>query len=187
MKSMMTKNPLAFSLVELLVVVAMVGILLVLVTPAVTSISSNFQVTRQGQIMADNLVLTRQMATTRNRDFELRFFERAGTPPQWSFQLMEVGVSNTLTPVSRKYVFPEPVILNKSLSPLVTGATSTGTTNGATWYALRFRANGRIADSLNNANNYLTIQLWHADAAAPDNYYTLQINPVTGRVATYRP
>lgn len=186
MKSMMTKNPLAFSLVELLVVVAMVGILLVVVTPAVTSISSNFQVTRQGQIMADNLVLTRQMATTRNRDYELMFFETPGADPQWSFQLMEVGTNNSLKAASRKYVFPEPVILNKVLSPLVTGA-STGVTNGATWYALRFRPNGRLADRLDNANNYLTIQLRNSKTNTPDNYYTLQINPVTGRVATYRP
>lgn len=174
----------AFSLVELLLVIAMLGILLVLVIPAITSISSNFQVTRQGQIVADNLVLARQMATSRNRDFELRFFETPGSEPRWSFQIMEVGTGKS---ASRKYVFPDPVIINKALSPLVTGATSTGTTNGATWYAIRFRSNGRIAASLDNSNNYLTIQLRSAETNAPANHSTLQINPVTGRIASYRP
>ncbi len=36
-------------------------------------------------------------------------------------------------------------------------------------------------------SNWMTVQAATDTASPPQNYYTLQINPITGKVLTYRP
>jgi len=187
MESAMRNKNYAFTLIEILAVIAIFSLLLVIVVPAIGNLTTNFEITRQGQTINDHLILARQTAITRNRDVQLRFFQSDDADPKWSLQLWELKPpNNQAEAISRKLPLPDSVILSTPLSPILAKSLS-GTLDGATWYALHFRANGRLAAQLNNENNYLTLQTRHASESAPSNYYTLQINPLTGRVTTYRP
>lgn len=164
-----TLSRLAFSLTELLVVIAIIALLAALVVPAMGRLGGAYSLTRQGQLLSDQIVLARQMATSRNRNIEVLLTQ---TNSNWSVQLWQMDTAGGVAVAAGKRIpFPENVILNTSRSPLISNA-------------LRFHPNGRLAGQIDNSNNYLTLQLRQGD---PSNYFTLQINPVTGRVATFRP
>ncbi|HEY8966217.1 MAG TPA: hypothetical protein VIM58_07230, partial [Candidatus Methylacidiphilales bacterium] len=54
-----------------------------------------------------------------------------------------------------------------------------------------FRPDGSTGTALTPANNFLTLRADRgpeaASGAAPRDYYTLQVNPVTGKVTSFRP
>ena len=163
----------AFSLIELLVVIAIIALLAALVVPAAGSLGGAYSLTRQGQILSDQIVLARQMATSRNRNIEVLLTQ---SNSNWSVQLWQLDTAGGAdVAVGRRMAFAENVILDASRSPLITN-TFTNT--------LRFRPNGRLTGQMNNSNNFLTLQLRNGNQS---NYFTLQINPVTGRVSTFRP
>ncbi len=164
-----TRDPSAFSLIELLVVIAIITLLAALVVPAAGSLGASYSLTRQGQILSDQIVLARQMATSRNRDIVVSLTQ---SNSNWTVQLWQFDAAGNATiSVGRRIPFAENITVDQSRSPLITNT-------------LRFRPNGRLAGQLNNSNNFLTLQLRNG---SPSNYFSLQINPVTGRVATFRP
>ena len=163
----------AFSLIELLVVIAIIALLAALVVPAAGSLGGAYSLTRQGQILSDQIVLARQMATSRNRNIEVLLTQ---SNSNWSVQLWQLDTAGgAAVAIGRRMAFAENVILDASRSPLITN-TLTNT--------LRFRPNGRLAGQMDNSNNFLTLQLRNGSQS---NYFTLQINPATGRVSTFRP
>lgn len=176
----------AFSLIELLAVMAILAILAVVLAPAISNLAGAYQLTRQGQIVGDQLALARQMAMSRNRDMEVRFYEDAGANgPLWATQIWETDPrSGTKSPASRRLAFPDQIILNPTLSPLLSSIAAIPAGNAT---ALRVRSNGRLAGQVHNTNNYVTLQLRHDGTAPPHNYFTLSINPITGAISSYRP
>jgi uncharacterized protein (TIGR02596 family) len=181
------RSPWAFALIELLVVISIILSLMVLIVPAVNGIGGAYAITRQGETLNDQFVQARQIATSRNRDIEMRFYFETPAPNKttWGVQLWELNsAGQSPVPCGKMMKFSEAILMNLELSPLLKSQTLP---SGQAWYALRFRANGRIAGQWDNKNNYLTIQHRTADALKPANYFTLQINPITGSVSTYRP
>ena len=187
----------AFSLVELLVVVAIIGIMASIAVPAFSSIAAASGITRGGQLLGDQIILARQEATTRNRDIEVRLIDM--TNGAWSgytaMQLWLKDESGVLSPLGKIQKLPEGTIisLNNSLSPLLTADTSiSGSTNfGATtcsYKGFRIRASGSPSSTINTNNNFLTVVLARdASKTPPDNYYSVSVNPVTSKVKIYRP
>jgi len=159
----------AFSLIELLVVVAIIALLAALVVPAIGSLGGSYSLTRQGQILSDQIVLARQMATSRNRNIEVLVSQ---TNSSWSLQLWQIDTAGgSPIAVGKRMPFPENVTIDAARSPLITNT-------------IRFHPNGRLAGQIHNSNNFLTLQLREGNRS---NFFTLQINPVTGRVTTFRP
>ena len=186
-----------FSLVELLVVVAIIGIMASIAVPAFSSIAAASGITRGGQLLGDQIILARQEATTRNRDIEVRLIDM--TNGAWSgytaMQLWLKDESGVLSPLGKIQKLPEGTIIssNNSLSPLLTADTSiSGSTNfGATtcsYKGFRIRASGSPSSTINTNNNFLTVVLARdASKTPPDNYYSVSVNPVTSKVKIYRP
>jgi len=186
----------AFSLIELLTVVAILGIMATLVIPAVGSILRGSNLNRGGQMISDQLFMARQEAVSKNRDVEVRFYNLTnGMFPGWrGIQLWRIEQTPT-GPVtnssSRVTVLPDGIVMaSNSLSPLITassGGTETHAVYGTMAYkAFRFRADGSLETSV-GTNNYVTLQNASDTGNPPANYYTIQINPLTGKSGVFRP
>jgi len=186
----------AFTLVELLIVVAIIGLLLGLVTPAASNMQAGLQLNQNGQGIIDKLSLCRQLATTQNRDVELRFIDIPTSETDTGGQAFQIWLLNPRGGTAEAYGkivrLPEEIKLNDDLSPMWTKLPSgtadfTALGGDRTYRAIRFRSNGRLARNDMGSDNYLTYSFRRDREAVPGNYYTLQINPVTGWVTTYRP
>lgn len=186
-----------FSLIELLTVIAILGILASLIVPAVGSISRGANLNRGGQMISDQLALARQEAVTRNRDVEVRFYQLTnGISTGWRgiqlFRIEQTPTGPVTNASSRISVVPEGIVMaSNSLSPLITSSPASGTvhlpTYGATVFrAFRFRGNGSLETSV-GTNNYVTLYNAIDKASPPANYYTIQINPLTGKASVFRP
>jgi len=189
------KNGSGFTLIEMLAVLALIGILAAVTIPAMTSVSVSMNVTRAGQLVNDQIALARQTAVARNRPTEVRFVTDPVDPGFSSIQLWEYDASgDNPKAVRRLERLPDAVIIKNEMSPVLmeADAAQSGTANfralgNRPYKGIRFRANGRVDTSLPMAKTYLTVVGRRDTAAKPANYYTLQISPLTGRVSPLRP
>lgn len=190
----------AFSLVELLVVVALMAVLAVLAVPTMTNIANGTALTRASQTVADQFALARQEATGKNREVQVRFVWKDGPPAGWrGLQLWAASTEDVTDyrPVSRIAWLPEGTIISDtaSLSPLIKSPSIPETNGvfpgrGTTKYCgFRFRAGGGTDLNFNTSSNFVTVVQNHdaAVSTAPANYAVVQVDPVNGRIRTYRP
>ncbi|MEQ1859321.1 MAG: Verru_Chthon cassette protein D [Chthoniobacteraceae bacterium] len=105
-----------FTLVELLAVIAVIAVIMVFVVPAANQIIRGSQLTQASQLVADQLGFARQLALSRNRTVDFRFY-RFGDPEtpgevidmpakgQWRgvqvFELIENGAAVPAGPFHR--------------------------------------------------------------------------------------
>lgn len=105
-----------FTLIELLAVVAVIAVVIAFAVPATNTILRGSQLSQGGQLLGDQLAYARQLALTKNRTMEFRFY-RFGDPEtpgekieepdkgQWRgfqiFELMENGAAVPATPFQR--------------------------------------------------------------------------------------
>lgn len=183
----------AFSLLELLVVIALLGLLAVLAAPAMNAIGGGGVVTREGQLLNDQITLARQMAVSRNRETELRLIEYSGSGgDHWAIQIWDPAAAKPLNRLTR---LADNAVINpsSSLSPLLGHLESSNAVFGPlgnsprSYRAIRFRPNGRIKGNFPVREDYLTVQLRRESPDQPVNYFTLQIQSLTGRISVYRP
>lgn len=196
----------AFSLVEMLVVLAIIAIVSALVVPAVNGIGGAFTMTTTGQTVLDQLVSARQLALSRNRNAEVRFYKSApeiGTGDifrgtQIWVQAQKDGVVS-YQPTGRVQWIKNgfKILESETYSPLIGndfeegygGTTDLPKGKSTSLYvAVRFRANGAPDAPLTPANNFLTLAGERESGdTVPANHYTVQIHPLTGRATVYRP
>lgn len=194
-----------FTLIELLVVITILGILTTMAAPSIVTILSGTNLNRAGQVVSDQFTLARQEAITRNANVIVRFYQLPkGTTTSWcAIQVLRTTTSNgttTKVPVQRIQQLPEGIVISSdfTLSPLLNIPNRTGTIDqppyGNVSYAeFLFRPNGStenavIASNADKAgNNFVTLK----NATAKDNplvnYYTVQVNPLTGKPIIFRP
>jgi len=189
----------AFSLVELLVVVAILALLASLLVPAFNSLARGRQLDQAGQLLVDKIVLARQEGKAKNRDVEVRIVDLPlhSTNGWRGLQLWIADAQGVMAPLGRLEKFSETVLIGpgSSLSPLLTADTNrTGTNNfgGAgsrSWRGFRIRPGIAMDQGLiTTNNNFLTVVPANdVTSQPPANFYTIRVNPVTGRVTTYRP
>ena len=184
--------PGAFSLIELLVVVAIFSIMVALVIPAFTQVRAAGVLTRGGQVLADQIALARQEASTTNRDIEVRIVDVGGV--YRAVQLWIRGEPAT-RPIGRIEQLPDGVVFssNTSLSPLlgaspiVSGTAVFGALGSCPYKGFRIRADGTLDAGVTLSNNFLTVQSANDVTVPPNNYFTVRVNPVTSQVTIHRP
>ncbi|SDT92815.1 Verru_Chthon cassette protein D [Verrucomicrobium sp. GAS474] len=194
MKNSLPPSPRGFSLIEVLVVLAIVSLVAVASMPSLTTLILGSALNRAGQSVAGELSLARQEAMTRNCEIEVRFYRIASL---WTaVQIWRVTTGDngdTFAPVRPPLFLPSGIIMSEPLSPLIASDTAV---NGqatlpvriaASYRGFRFRPTGSASAPVTDANNYVTLQEAHAQGSPPANYCTLQVSPLSGNVAIYRP
>src|SRR5690348_12276218 len=95
MKTKMKKNS-AFTLVELLVVLVVLGLLVAVAAPTFVGTGKGTRITAAGDLLLNKLSEAQQQALASNAEVEVRFFENksdpmSAAPRLRAFQLMTVG------------------------------------------------------------------------------------------------
>lgn len=198
----------AFSLIELLTVIAIIGILAALTLPATSNILAGTNLQRAGGQVQQALSIARQMAASRNRRIEVRFYGTPqGKPVFQSLQSFLIEEDGKATPVSKLLRLPEAVAINQSaaLSPLISALPDkTWTTSDSqvsvggmgTSYiakAVQFRPDGSTSLTPTPANSWFVtlhaarIDQTTADTSKIPNFITIQLDPVSGINRLFQP
>jgi uncharacterized protein (TIGR02596 family) len=188
-----------FSLVELLVVMAILILLAAATMPALQSTLVGSNLNRAGLLVGDQIQLARQEAVARNCEVRIVFYNLTnGATKGWcGLQVFRVEQSSdqaSSVAITRVVGLPDGIVVssNPNLSPLLTAYANTSMTNlpgkGSVEMAeIRFRGNGFLSGGVTSSNNFLTLQNANAVGVPPANFYSLQVNPVTGKIAALRP
>jgi len=200
----------AFTLVELLVVLSIVGIIVAFTVPAMNSVMGGSQITQAGQMVGDQLALARQTALSKNHTVEVRFYrfgdpdmpgEKATDPSTGRyrtfqpFEIFDTGAAVALAKIQR---IPSSIIIDSgtTLSSLL----NTGTTSNPqvslprvgtnyNYFSFRFLPDG--STNLSPTSQwFLTVHNGNdgdALTAPPKNFYTIQIDATNGHIKSYRP
>jgi uncharacterized protein (TIGR02596 family) len=204
-KSFYGKAVRGFSLIELVVVLVIMVILLALTAPSLSQAISANRLTSAGEGLLFKVSLAQQIAVTENRPVEIRFYRYTAEDLEGfhAYQLFFLNESeNEGAPVENPVLFGEGTvsISETALSPLldimnsgglVAAQTEPFSSRNARYKSIVFYPNGTTNIHAPLRRSYLTL----ADPRAavegaggtPPNFYTLQIDPVTGRARSYRP
>lgn len=194
----------AFSLVELLVVIAVIAMLMSVIAPAAVSLLNSVNLTHAGQIVADQIVMARQAASASNRNVEIRFIKvgTGASADYTAFQIMVPGSSGDMVALGKVVTLPQGIAVcqNEALSPpfadpqlALTGTMPfNGGASSVPYTGFRIRPSGEVEpvpSTSNRSKLYLTLAATRYVNAnsAPANYVTVQINPDSGTVILYRP
>lgn len=196
----------AFTLVEIVVVVALVVMLFSFAAPYTLSAIQSSSLTSAGDTLMQKLSLAQQKASTENRPVGLDFYyyKKDDIQACHAVQLVSYDpATNLATPLEQPTYWSEGrvVLVDGPLSPMFssgTTVTSTGAATlppfqqlGATFNRVIFYPNGSTSLKVPLRTAYLTListkNYMPGLATAPPNFYTVQIDPVTGRGHSYRP
>lgn len=115
----------AFSLVEMMVVLTVVGVLMAFAAPNVFSLVQASTLSNEGNILRNQLTFAQQNAVSKNSDVEVRFFKWADkasaqtTPTFSAFQLYQYNSTGEMVPISSFFRIKAPSALNERLSTLL--------------------------------------------------------------------
>lgn len=205
--------PPAFSLIELLIVMAVIVILMAFAVPAFNTISRGTDISRAESVISGTLAQARQTAMARNRKVEVRFYsyKNANSVQDASqyraMQLFDVLDDGTFKARGKVMTLPERVMISSStpLSSLMeiendsnhqvaAADLPTRLGSGTAGFAFRMLPNGStdLPDPSKQRGYFLTLfnenDLAQASGSTPPpNYATIQIDPFNGRTRLYRP
>lgn len=187
----------AFSLIELLIVIAIMSILMALVLPATNSLLNASKLDHNGRRIADEILLARQKSLSLNRNVGVRFIRKVENQNYTAVQVFistEDGVSESA--VGRPVTLDEGLSIQTehTLSPIFskTKPETTVTDNSLgkiAYTSFRIRPNGEtdIDSAISSSFFTLVLDSAYKPGTTPNNYYTVQIDPTTSRANTYRP
>ena len=213
----------AFSLVELLVVMVIIGIIAMLTMPAFNNLGKAQALTSAGSSLLDQLALARQTAVAQNRVVEVRLYKRRENPAQavstanperfrsfrtmiYDENVLNAFAQTTLQDFPARMVFSE----EKDYSTLIFPYTNTvpsrayqketlsSAETNVEYQVIRFKPTGGTDLSITGTPTpdgnrwFLTIKSDNPEKDVPtgrpaNNYFTVLLDPVSGRVRTYRP
>lgn len=185
-----------FSLIELLAVITMLAVLVALTLPATLRVQTSTSLNSAGELINGQLHAARQEAVSKSHEVQVLFLKLVDSNQIRAVQVRrmdETSEGPVATPITKVVWLPDGIVVEEGVrSPLLTADSSvTGTFTlpggkNVSYTGFRFRANGSTDNSITSANNFLTLRPANAAATAP-NYYTVQVNPITGKPTSYRP
>ncbi len=204
-----SRRRVAFSLVELLVVIAVIGILLVLVVPAFHGIGNANALTSAGAMVVGKLENARNLALARTEPVELRFVKLPGEGGvSEEYRAIQLFRANPPEPLGTIQRLPTGMIAVDGAGAAKAYSTITAPApvnplggdmllQGATrsYRAVRFLPDGSTTlDALGAENGadrwFISLKFENAPAKTDrpaDNFVTVVVDPITGRATAYRP
>jgi uncharacterized protein (TIGR02596 family) len=201
----------AFTLVELITVLAIMSVLMLIAMPSIVGTLQANRLTSAGEGLMYRLSRLQQEVATSNHAGEIRFyrFEMEGVRGFHAYQLFAHDAkSGELRALENPIYFKDSnlTVVEGALSPLLEPAAH-GTAEGvwpksavdepfkslnAEYFRISFLPNGTTSLSAPLRQCYLTLASEEGGsgeqgARPPANYYTIQVDPVTGRARAYRP
>ena len=190
----------AFSLIELLVVVAIIGLLMTAAVPALNSVLENGRLTQAAAMLVNQFTLARQKASAENKNITLRFIRKDTSSPYDRIQLVTLDSASNATPVTRLTTLPMQTAIasDPALTSLMSLTESTASSArdpsipelGTSYRFIQctFRPRGSL--DLNIQSNWFATVVLQRNASkttAPANFATIQVDPVNGGLQVYRP
>jgi uncharacterized protein (TIGR02596 family) len=222
--SITIKNRRAFSLIELIVVIAIIVLIAGFTVPAATTILRGSALSQASNTIVGQISLARQQALTKNRAVEVRFYrfadpetpgEDVSNPSSGKFralQLFEVLENGVAVPLDKPQMLPNNVVFayaeeEGGLSSIIDKAKAgtpkrPGTDDRAAprlprgidykyeFVSFRFLQDGST-DLTPTDTWYVTLigltDKLPAPNRPPANFFTVQVDPVSGSTRTFRP
>lgn len=180
----------AMTLVELLAVVAILAILIVASSTALTNVKRSAELKTSAAQVFDALATARQSAITLNASTEVRIYSQNGRYFLKLFRIAQNGAVGEQ--IDRIVRLPESVVFstNSTWSTLLTDAITgpEASDSFGTYRRFRFKPNGTTnLGGTAPATITLIYKNDSENSSFPANFFTLQIDLQTGSVTTFRP
>ncbi|MEX2580628.1 MAG: Verru_Chthon cassette protein D [Verrucomicrobiales bacterium] len=120
-----SKQRSAFSLIELMVVLGVIGLLMAFAAPNLFSLITANTLTGEGTVLRNQLTLAQQNAVSKSADVEVRFFKLADASAAETeerfrgFQLFQYNIEGEMAPISSFFRIRAPVAVHENLSTLL--------------------------------------------------------------------
>ena len=184
----------AFSLIELLVVVAIIGILATLSVPAWNAIAEGNRMSSAAQSLSDGLRLARQLALAKNSPVEFRIFNTlpkdGGTSNYCAFAYYQLTDSGTTNQMTRTNFLPSGTVLSTAANySTLIGPNGPSYSASPAYNSFRFRPDGSTDLNVSSSSQWYVTIVRERDAAnttLPNNFITIKLDAFNGNVSFYR-
>ncbi len=187
------RNATAFTLVELLAVMAIFAALGMLVLPAITNITASRNLARAESQLRGELQVARHLSISRNLSVIVNLCQRADDLEVVRFNTIILQVQKSdgsLEIISKPLRFPVAFTLSEDpeWSSLMTLPKAKVSLNGGELDCIQFRFRPNGSTTLASSTNWFVTLYDGAKGAAPSSSFsTVRIDPITGRATSYRP
>jgi uncharacterized protein (TIGR02596 family) len=179
----------AFSMVELMTVLAIISVLLAMAVPSIDSLMRATDLTASGESVYGVLHTARQAARAKNAPVEVRFYRESVGSPVATVEAYAQRDDGTYQRIA-EHAFEEGkgiVTLKPEMTTLLRGEIhedpGSQHPEPKTYQFFRFRPDG--STELDETQKWFLTLLYDEESEA--NYYTIQVNPFSGNLKTYRP
>jgi uncharacterized protein (TIGR02596 family) len=198
----------AFSLIELLTVIAIMGVLLAFSIGGYFTITSSTLLTSTGDELVGKLVQAQQRAIAESTQVEVRLYKYTtenNEDVEWSLALTRRDLEGVSRALENPYYLPRGVTLHQSsaLSPLLSELPETEDADRiirkpddegtATYTSFRFFSDGGtdLPDNSGSGDTWhITIVTAGSDVTSqtpPKNFFTIRVDPYSGSIRSFRP